>query len=296
MASLAQAVALVSATLWVSTCRAASPAVDPAFTLKDVPGFDFGRLPASAQKELVQVLTDEFDYCGRPLTLLASLKKGDACKHTQRMVSWAAKQCAEGAPATEVIVMLSRYNQSFGASRTKFKVDERMCKGPADAKLTLVEFADFECPACGAARPVVEELTKKRPQVRVCYAPFPLSSHPFGKASAQAALYARDQGKFWPMHDALFDNQMALSDTKIKELAKGLGLDAEAVSKVLANDKYVGELNVSKDLGKTAGVDSTPTAFLNGRKLTLGWTIESLLLSIDDEMEWVGSNNNWPVN
>lgn len=278
---------------------AAEPAVrpgDPAFALRDVPGIDAARLPAAAQKELLQVLTDEFDYCGRPLTLLASLKKGDACKHTQRLVTWAVKQCADGAPATEVIVLLSRYNQSFRQSRASFKIDGRTCKGPADAKLTLAEFSDFECPFCNAARPLLEEVLAKRSNVRVCYQPFPLGSHAHSVIAGQAALFARDQGKFWAMHDALFDNQLALSEAKIKELAKGLGLNVDALSKVLASDKYVAELNASKDAGKAAGVDSTPTGYINGRKLQLGWSTDALLLAIDDELEWMTGNNNWPVN
>jgi protein-disulfide isomerase len=261
-----------------------------------LPGFDFSKLPATAQKELLQVLTDEFDYCGRALTLLDSLKKGDACKHTRRLVSWAAKECADGAPATEVIVLLSRYNQAFSQARTPFKTDDRMCKGPADAKVTVVEFADFECPGCAAARPLIEEVMKKRPEVRVCYLPYPIASHAHARSAGQAALFARDQGKFWAMHDALFDNQLVMSEAKIKELGKALGLDVAALSKVLAHDKYVAELNASKDAGKAAGVDSTPTAFINGRKFPLGWSTESLLVAIDDEVEWVNSNKNWPVN
>jgi protein-disulfide isomerase len=258
-----------------------------------IPGMDFSKLPAGPMKELATVFTDEFDWCGRPLTVAASLKSGKACKHTQRMASMAAGQAMDGAPATEIIVSLSKYNQSFGAKRTAFKPDERMCKGPKDAKVTLVEFADFECPACNAARPIIEAAAKARKDVRVCYQPFPLSGHPNG---VQAALLARETGKFWPMHDALFDNQLSLSESFIKDLVKKHGLDDKAFAKVLSSGKYLDELTASKELGKLAGVDATPSLYVNGRKLTFHPSVEAIVLSVDDELDWTDGKNAWPSN
>lgn len=269
---------------------------DPARLLADLPGFDFSRLPATAKKELSAVLTDEFDSCGRPITLLASLKKGDACKHTKRMVGLAAAQAAEGATANEILVSLSKYNQTFGKGRATFKVDERTCAGPKDAKVTLVEFSDFECPYCAAARPILEEFVKTRPSVRLCWAPFPLQQHPNATPAGQAALFARDSGKFWAVHDALFDAQLSMSVDTIKSILSRAGLDVKAYDKAVAANKYVDELNASKEAGKTAGVDSTPSIFVNGRKYVLGLSTEALNATIDDELEWMSGNNAWPSN
>lgn len=262
----------------------------------DVPGFDFSRLPAPAKKELSAVLTDEFDYCGRPLTLLAALKKGDACKHTKRLVGYAASQAGEGAGANEIIVQLSKYNQGFNKPRSTFKIDERTCLGPKDAKVTLVEFSDFECPFCAAARPLIEELPKTKPNVRVCWSPFPLQQHPNATLAGQAALFARDAGKFWAMHDALFDNQMTMSEATIKGLVTKLGLDLKAFEAAVKANKYVDELLASKEAGKAAGVDSTPSIFINGRKFALGLSGDTLALTIDDELEWLAGNSAWPSN
>jgi protein-disulfide isomerase len=265
---------------------------NPARALAELPGFDFSKLPPASQKELASVFQDEFDYCGRPVTLYASLRKG-ACKHTKRMAGLAAGFASEGEPAGEIINTLAKYNLSFNNSRKSFKVDERTCRGPKDAKVTLVEFSDFECPYCGAARPMLEELQKARPQVRLCWMPFPLTAHPNAIPAGQAALFARDAGKFWPMHDALFINQLSLSEVFIKDLATKQGLDGNALAKVMASTKYKDELEASKEAGKNAGVDSTPTVFINGRKLTLGISAEALIASVDDELEWSGS---WPSN
>lgn len=270
---------------------------DPARALAELPGFDFSRLALPAKKELLSVLTDEFDACGRPLTLFASVKKGDACKHTRRLVGYAAFQAGEGSPATEILNGLARYNQSFAASRrTRLTVDERQCVGPKDAKVTLVEFSDFECPYCNAARPMIDEVLKSRPQVRLCYAPFPLASHPNAIFAGQAALFARDQGKFLAMSNALFDNQLSLSEGMIRSLVKKAGLDEKAFDKAVADKKYVDELNASKELGKVAGVDSTPSVFINGRKVSLNFSVEALLLAIDDETDWLAGNSSWNGN
>lgn len=279
----------------VSTLALAQPA-DPSRVLSDVPGFDFSKLPPPARKELLSVLTDEFDYCGRPLTLLASLKKGDACKHTRRLVGLAATQAAEGAAATEIIVSLSKYNQGFNKSRAPFKVDDRQCVGPRDARVTLVEFSDFECPFCAAARPLLEDYVKQRAQLRLCMMPFPLQQHPNALFAGQAALFARDAGKFWAVHDALFDNQLSLSEDFIRQLLTKNGLDLKAFEKALTAKKYVEELEASKEAGKKAGVESTPSLYVNGRKYPLALNVESLSLAVDDELDWQTGNSTWPSN
>lgn len=284
------------ALLAVAAATALAQGTDPARVLSELAGFDFSRLSASAKKELVNVLTDEFDACGRPLTLLASLKKGDACKHTKRLVGYAAFHASEGSPATETLNALAKYNQTFSAKRAKLAIDERQCVGPKDAKVTLVEFSDFECPYCNAARPMLEEVLKARPAVRLCNAPFPLASHPNAIIAGQAAFFARDNGKFFAMSNALFDNQTSLSEGVIRNLVKKLGLDEKAFDKAVAEKKYVDELNASKDAGKNAGVDSTPSVFVNGRRVTLAFSVETLLLAIDDEQDWIAGNSSWNGN
>ena len=293
---LTKPVSLVTVTLVLLASTLALAQPDPGRALADVPGFDFSRLAPPAKRELLSVLTDEFDYCGRPLTLLASLKKGDACKHTRRLVGLAATQAAEGAPASEIIVSLSKYNQGFNKGRATFKPDERQCMGARDAKVTLVEFSDFECPFCAAARPILEEYVKARPQVRLCWMAYPLPMHPNAIVAGQAAMFARDAGKFWQMHDALFDNQLSISEDFIRQLLGKQGLDVKAFEKAVAAKKYVDELEASKEAGKKASVDSTPSIFVNGRKYTLGLNVESLSLAVDDELDWLTGNSAWPSN
>jgi protein-disulfide isomerase len=269
---------------------------DPAKVLESLKGFDSSGLTATAKKELVAVFKDEFDYCGKPLTLLESLKKGDACKHTRRMAQLAKALAADGNAATDIILTVSRYNQGFLSKRFAFKPDDRMCLGARDARVTVVEFSDFECPFCGAARPVLEDFAKKHGEVRLCSLPFPLSGHPHAMLAGSAALFARDAGKFWPVHDALFENQTALSDGMVAKILTSAGLDAAAFAKAFAAGKYNDELNASKQLGTNAGVGSTPTLYFNGRKHSLGFAEEALTLSMEDELDWLSGKNAWPSN
>jgi protein-disulfide isomerase len=228
--------------------------------------------------------------------LLASLKKGDACKHTRRLVGYGAGLAAEGAAATDIIVTLSKYNQGFNKARATFKYDERQCLGPADAKVTLVEFSDFECPYCAAARPILDAFAKRKANVRFCWMAFPLPGHANAMFAGQAVLFARDAGKFWAMHDALFDNQLSISEDFIKQLLVKQGLDGKAFDKAVASKKYVEELEASKEWGRKASVDATPSVFVNGRKYTLGLNSDALSLAVDDELDWHAGHNTWPLN
>lgn len=255
-----------------------------------VPGMDFSTLSAGARKELATVFTDEFCYCGCPHTLGQCLQAHGGCRHARRMANLAAQAAQAGEPGVEIIGALSRYYQGFRDARKPLKVDERMCKGPKDAKLTIVEFADFECPACGFTRPLLEQLVKEQaPKVRLCFAPFPLPGHPNGMPAAVAVLVARDRGKFWEMHDLLFANQTSLSPGAIKELGGQLGIPAADIQKATDTGKYAEEIAGWKELGKSSGVDQTPTLFFNGHPYLLGRQLEQMAHAVDDELEWQSS-------
>lgn len=274
---------------------APAPSSDPAAVLGGIPGMDFSSLPPAAKRELATVLSDEFCYCGCPHTLGACLKQHTPCKHAKRMARLAARMVSEGNPATEVIVSLSQYYAGFRDTRAQFKVDDRMCTGNASAPVTVVEFSDFECPYCGKARPVLEAFAKKNAQqVRFCYLPFPLSNHANAIPAAQAALWARDQGKFWQMHDALFEHQENLKPEALPALAKSIGLDGDKLAALLKTEAYKQELEASRNQGRAAGLTGTPSVYFNGRPVDLSFIQDELLShSLEDELEWRANNNAW---
>lgn len=142
--------------------------------------------------------------------------------------------------------------------------------GPKDAKVYLVEFSDFQCPACKAFKPYVDEIkTTYYNKLYFSYRHFPLGKHAYAYKAALATEAAGEQGKFWEMYDLLFSNQEKLSDQKILEGAKLLGLDLGKYD--IAVKSQIFKNKIDKDLadGTKFGVQGTPTFFLNGKKLDL---------------------------
>ncbi len=159
-----------------------------------------------------------------------------------------------------------------------------------DSKVTIVEFGDYQCPACGAAYPIVKRLLSEyNGKINFVFRNFPLSIHPNAQKAAQAAEAAASQGKFWEMHDKLYVDQATWSQAGDPQeifigYAKDLGLDADVFKKDINDNKYTGIINTDSNDGTKLGVDSTPTFFLNGNKIVGVPTYEELKASIDKNL------------
>ncbi len=255
---------------------------------------DLSGLSESAHRAVAEAMTEEFCGCGAPHTLAVCVQTHPGCRHSVREVQLAASMAERGATAGELGVMLARYNQSFREARATLPVDDRMCVGDVHAPMTLVEYADFECPICGVSRPILEKFIQERPgQVRLCYLPFPLQQHPNALPAGQAALFARDHGKFWAVHDGLFENQKRLSPDVIREVVVQAGLSADAWDKALAKSTYLQELEHLRDTGAASGVTGTPTVYLNGRKVDFLPKADVLQLTLDDEKDFQSHRGTW---
>ena len=150
-------------------------------------------------------------------------------------------------------------------------------RGPAEAPVTLVEYADFECPYCGLAEPVVRELLAGYGDLRYVWRHLPLTDvHPHALLAAEGAEAAARQGKFWEMHDQLLDHQGALTARDLIRYAGGLGLDIERFTRDLRN--HVGEAKIAADVDSAdlSGVSGTPTFFVNGRRHHGAYDISTL--------------------
>ena len=281
--------------LWlVAAAALASAAVGLAAENDSIPGVDLSTLPASARAELDRVLEDEFCGCGSPHTLGVCLRSHPECRHSKRLARIAALEAARGITAAEIGVELGRYEQSFRDPRRSFTLDERQCLGKATAAVTLVEFSDFECPHCALARPMLEKFAAdSNGKARLCWMAFPLTQHPNSMPAAQAVLFARDKGKFWAVHDALFENQTRLSSDVIVELVQKSGLAAAEWKKALAAGTYKAQVETQRAAGVSAGVDATPTVYVNGRKLELLLSPDVLSITVEDEMDWQRTHGTW---
>ena len=142
-------------------------------------------------------------------------------------------------------------------------------KGPADAPITIVEFADYQCPFCARSEgPITQALQAYPTQARFVYKHFPLTAnHPQALPAALAAAAAQKQGKFWEMHEILFANQRALSPEQIDGYAKKIGLDMKRFKADMDSDAVKEQVEADRRLARRAGVRGTPTVFVNGRLL-----------------------------
>ncbi len=146
--------------------------------------------------------------------------------------------------------------------------DDQPSKGSADAPVTIVEFTDYECPACAKIHPIIEELVKEYAgKVNWVVRDFPLEKHPNAYRAAEAAEAAREQGKYWEYVNLLFQNQTALSADKLKEYASQLRLDRAQFDAALGSGKFADRIQRDLREGAKIGVNSTPAVFVNGRRV-----------------------------
>lgn len=162
------------------------------------------------------------------------------------------------------------------------KVDGSPFKGVADAKVTIVEFSDFQCPYCGRVGPTLARLLEEYPDdVRIVYKHLPLSFHKQALPAAKASMAAERQGKFWEFHDELFKNQRSLTDEKFMEIAKSLGLDTERFEKDYKSAEVATQVAQDMTEARRLGVTGTPGFFVNGRFLSGARPYESFKEMVD---------------
>jgi protein-disulfide isomerase len=158
--------------------------------------------------------------------------------------------------------------------------------GPADAKVTVIEFSDFECPYCSKAAETVTQLKGKyADKVRFVFRHFPLSFHPNAHVASQAVLAASEQGKFWELHDLLFQNQKALDRASLEGYAKKIGLKADVFTAALDSKKHAERVEADMKLGNEVGVNGTPTMFVNGERVANPTDFGSVSALIDKALE-----------
>ena len=158
-------------------------------------------------------------------------------------------------------------------------------QGNARAACTLVEYGDYQCPSCGQAYPIVKRVQERfGDQLRFVFRNFPLEQHPYAEPAAETAEFAAAHGKFWEMHDALYENQSRLGDDLLGELTKTLGLDPEALAKSLQSGEFEPRVEADLESGERSGVRGTPTFYINGTRHNGGYDAASLMEAIEGEL------------
>jgi len=156
-------------------------------------------------------------------------------------------------------------------------------QGPPDAAVTLVQYGDYECPYCGAAYPIIKEVqTRMGRRLRFVFRNFPITtSHPHAEQAAEAAEAAASQGKFWPMHDLLYENQKRLRDQDLRTYAEQIGLEVALFDKELAEHVHAERVHEDFMSGVRSGVNGTPTFYINGARYDDSYEVETLLSALE---------------
>lgn len=206
---------------------------------------------------------------------------GAACPGCAAAARFLYKAVREGRSRQQVETL---YGQRFGAAEPKpIDLSDAPMMGNASAAVTIVEFADFQCPYCSTTVQVLDRIVQQyAPHVRLVFKHAPLQYHSNAELAARAAVAAQRQGRFWEMHHLLFQNQRALTAPDIDQYAREAGLDLERFHADLGSPETAARVKRDVAEGKRIGVDGTPTVFVNGRP----FSIKYFDLSVD-LADWV---------
>lgn len=193
-------------------------------------------------------------------------------------------------------VFLSRrpaqVSETSAASRADVKPGGGHLRGPEAAKVTLVEFGDYQCPSCGAYAPVVLEVLRRYPQqVRLEFHHFPLISiHPFAMTAAMAAEAAGEQGRFWEMHDMLFDHQQIWSQSRNPEpdflsYAARVGLNQNAFMQAMRSPQLQDRILQDVVRARDAKIDSVPAFFIDGQRIRPELSVDDFVNIIETKLK-----------
>jgi protein-disulfide isomerase len=242
-------------------CFLCQPAVDARADSPELPGVNTADLDEDERKLLLDIIQAQFDPCGKDRSLLESVQASDTCPLAPRLTTFAVGMVVRGHSKRQILRALSQELQRLTARHT-FNLEGRPSFGPANARVTIVEFYDFQCPHCRLAAARTKELLSEHPNLRLVHKQYPLSFHPHARTAAIAALAAHRQGKFRQFHDQLFEAQETLDAAVIERLVGTLELDMARFER----DKAAAEriLNEDKQEGDSANIEGTPSFFVNG--------------------------------
>lgn len=181
---------------------------------------------------------------------------------------------------------------SYSVLGAKDIEDNDSSKGSKDAKVSIIEFSDFQCPFCAKfyeeTLPQIEKDYIKTGKARFIYRNFPLGFHQYSQKAAEATECAKEQGKFWGYHNILYEKQSEWSVAgidKLKDYSKSLGLDSKKFDECLDSGKYYSKIQKDLSDGLAAEVDSTPTFFINGTKIVGAQPYSVFKQAIEQELK-----------
>ncbi len=252
--------------------------------LMDAPGVDTSKLSEAQRTVFFQIINTEPSACDKPHSMARSLSDDPGCRDSKIAAQFVSDALGSGAPASAIKHDLPLVVQALVPK--DIDVEGRPIYGSERAPVTVVVFADFQCPHCRAEAPMLRKAVDTyRGRARLIYKHFPLTGHDRAKVAAIATEAAHEQGKFWEMHDLVFENQDDLSDAKLYAFADRIGLDVPKFKASFSANKGKSVVEKDKADGEKLGISGTPAVFVNGREVIPALFGGSLTAWIDDALK-----------
>ncbi len=284
----------------MTTCRssgegdksASSPPPSKPAGPVELPGIDTSQLTAREKAQWSAHVTELLAPCPEtPENIAECVKEDEGCDACRPAAEYLLTQVRQGKTHGQAEAAFeARFSQQ---AKKNIEIGDSPIKGPPDAPITVIEFADFECPACRAAAPALDAVIEETDDVRLVFKNFPLNIHPHAEKAARAAVAAGRQGKFWEMHHALFSMDPPLTPERLKQVAQKLSLDMEKFDEDLRSESVADAVAADRKLGERVDLSATPTIFINGRRFDyqsdlktemLQWIeLERELLELEEE-------------
>jgi protein-disulfide isomerase len=278
----------------MTTCRSpgeSEPGEAPQTAPKDVQlsQVDTSQLTSREKREWSAQVSELLAPCPeQPVSIAQCVQESRPCAACLPAARFLMEEVRKGRTRVQAE---AAYRARFGKDAVKaIDLSDSPRKGSPTAPVIIVEWADFECPACRAAGPVLDQVVKKRPeQVQLVFKNYPLDIHPNAETAARAAMAAHRQGKFWEMHEALFSSTAPLTRSTLDEIAKKLGLDMAQFTRDLESEAVADRVAQDRKQGESVRLRATPTIYVNGREFSYSDDLGAELNDwIDLELELLG--------
>jgi len=214
----------------------------------------------------IDMVNELLSPCGDPVSVARCVAEGRKCKKCVPAARYVARLVDDGYARDEIRdIYRIRYGEDTKVE--KLSSHDSPLRGSPMAPVTIYEFSDFQCPHCKIAAPELKKIVEEsNGKVKLIFKQYPLPMHPKAREASKATIAAHKQGKFWEMHDLLFENQERLQTANLDDFAEKVGLDMKRFRADMKSKDADKKIEADLAEGRAAGVDSTPSIYVNGRR------------------------------
>ena len=240
----------------------------------EIQGVNTNEFTPREKSEFSALVSELLAPCNEtPVSIYECVETKKSCSACLPAAQYISARVREGMTKGQVeAAYKGRFDQ---ASVVQIPVEGSPIKGAKDAPITVIEWADFECPVCRVMAPVLKKSLADEKDVRFIFKNFPLAMHENAEIAARASAAAQVQGKFWEMYEMLFSVEPPLTESKIKTMAETIGLDIAQFKKDLRSEAVADAVARDRKQGEAVNLSGTPTIYINGRRFVYSADVET---------------------